>query len=193
MVVIWILNVSQLCNSFDNRNNTEMWKASLCQGRLCASGHCRIVSLLSVKESAILHFKTVRCSSASQKEWSGTITEIKDVLKVVFQPGYWQGWESSGLLHCRYHFSITFAALYFILTKQREIETSSLSPRMFLPTPIVPELMMLRLGIYVSLYFKDAFEDFTCYSFLSNTECACPELFLQYVFSSLNYYILASR
>lgn len=145
-------------------------------------------------ESAILHFlfKTARCSSAYQKERSGANTEIKDVLKVVFQPGlltrlgtFWPP-----PVHIPFFHHICCAVFHFNRTKRRNRISI---PGIFLPTLIVLVLMMLRLGIYVSLYFKDAFEDFTCYSFLSNTDCTCPELFLQYIFSTPNYYILASR
>lgn len=66
--------------------------------------------------------------------------------------------------------------------------------KIFSPTPInVLVLMMLRLGIFVSLYFKDALKVLTCYSFLSNTDCTCLELFLQHIFSTPSYSVLAAR
>lgn len=66
--------------------------------------------------------------------------------------------------------------------------------KIFSPTPInVLVLMMLRLGIFVSLCFKDALKVLTCYSFLSNTDSTCLELFLQHIFSTPSYSVLAAR
>lgn len=129
------------------------------------------------------------------KELSGANIEIKDIFnffkdKVLqldsTRQKYWQAiikaedfLEFSMLRLDPHHI---FCAIFNKTKRKRSVLPIS---KMFLPTPInALVLMMLRLGIYVSLCFKDVLWVFTCYSFLSNRDWTCLELFSTVHFSN---------
>lgn len=113
-------------------------------------------------ESAILHFLF-----KMQKELSSANIEIKDILDFFHRQScfparqkYWQAIDKAEdfleFSKLRPDSHCIFSAIFHLNKTKRKRNKLPIS-RMFPPMPInVLVLMMLRLGIYVSLYFKDA-------------------------------------